>query len=84
MDRLDKQQACQLFIEQEIESGLADGKTKYTIGQEISEWIKNMFGAEVKPHTIEQRAHRHEENILTNVSSIDEFTPEQKQEENDG
>jgi len=69
MDRLAKQQACQLFIEQEIEKGLKEGKTKYSIGKEIVGLIKKYFEADVKPHTIEQRAHRVEEKILTNVSS---------------
>jgi len=75
------QEACQLFIEQEIEAGLAKGKTKYSIGKEIAEWIEKLFGAEVKPHTIEQRAHRQEEKILTNVSSFDfnDLTEPQKQ-----
>lgn len=65
----EKQEACQLYIEQEIESGLADGKTKYAVGKEIATWIEKLFGAKVKPHTIEQRAHRFEENLLTNVSN---------------
>ena len=78
MDRLAKQQACQLFIEQEIEKGLASGKTKYAIGQEIAEWLKKLFQADVKPHTIEQRAHRIEDQILTKVST--EATPEDDSE----
>ncbi len=83
MNRLDKQQACQLYIEQEIEAGLAEGKTKYSIGHEIAEWVESVFGAEIKPNTIEQRARRHEEELVTNVTNLeldpDNLTPEQKQ-----
>ena len=67
MDKLAKQQACQLFIEQEIEKGLAAGKTKYAIGHEIAAWIKKFFEADVKPSTIEKRAQRVAENLQTNV-----------------
>jgi len=74
MDRLAKQQACQLFIEQEIEKGLKDGKTKYAIGHEIAAWIKKLFEADVKPNTIEVRAGRMEKALLTNVSM--ESTPQ--------
>lgn len=69
MKKLQKEQACQLYIEQEIEAGLADGKTKYAIGQEISLWIGKLFKVEVKPHTITQRAHRIEQKIVTNVTN---------------
>jgi hypothetical protein len=67
VDKLAKQQACQLFIEQEIEKGLEAGKTKYAIGHEIAAWIKKFFDADVKPGTIEKRAQRVAENLQTNV-----------------
>src|SRR5271157_4593342 len=73
MDKLVKQQACQLFIEQEIEKGLAEGKTKYAIGHEIAAWIKKLFEADVKPNTIQVRAARMEKEIVTNVTT--ESTP---------
>lgn len=66
---IEKQEACQLYIEQEIEAGLADGKSKYAIGQEIAGWIEKLFGAQVKPNTITQRAHRFEEKLMTNVTN---------------
>lgn len=69
MDKVAKQQACQLLIEQEIEEGLKAGKTKYAIGKEIATWVKKLFDAEIKPNTIEQRAHRIEKGLLTNVSN---------------
>jgi hypothetical protein len=81
MERIASQQACQLFIEQEIERGLEEGKTKYAIGQEIAALIEKYFEAKVSPHTIEQRAHRVEEKILTNVSKRDFPTKEQDFEE---
>ena len=43
MDKLAKQQACQLFIEQEIEKGLADGKTTYSIGRKLRNGLKSFF-----------------------------------------
>jgi len=73
---IEKQEACQLYIEQEIEAGLADGKTKYAIGQEIAGWIERLFGAKVAPDTIRVRATRYEENLCTNVHSKHlEMTP---------
>jgi len=66
MDRLAKQQACQLFIEQEIEKGLKSGKTTYRIGREVAGWIEKLFEAKVKPNTIRVRADRR---ICTNVHS---------------
>lgn len=73
---LEKQEACQLYIEQEIETGLADGKTKYAIGQEIAGWIEKLFGAKVKPQTIRVRADRYEEELVTNVTTgVMEMTP---------
>jgi hypothetical protein len=81
LDRLAKQQACQLFIEQEIEKGLASGKSKYAIGHEIAAWIKKLFEAEVKPNTIEQRAHRMEKQLLTNVSTEPTTENHSEQEE---
>jgi hypothetical protein len=74
MDRLAKQQACQLFIEQEIEKGLKEGKTKYKIGKEVAKWIKKLFDADVKPKTVAKRAERMANEIATNVAN--ESTPE--------
>jgi len=88
---IEKQEACQLYIEQEIEAGLADGKTKYAIGQEIAGWIEKLFGAKVKPDTIKKRAQRYETKLVTNVTTdtsdtigtnvpnLDTLTPTQQQ-----
>lgn len=78
MDHLAKQQACQLFIEQEIEKGLNEGKTKYAIGHEIAAWIKKLFEADVKPHTIQMRAERMEDKLVTNVTT--DSTPQDQTE----
>lgn len=67
MDKLVKQQACQLFIEQEIEKGLSSGKTTYAIGKEVAEWIQKLFQAKVRPETIEERARRMR--MATNVAT---------------
>ncbi|HYB20862.1 MAG TPA: hypothetical protein VEH09_08025 [Thermodesulfobacteriota bacterium] len=69
MDRLAKQQACQLFIEQEIEKGLKSGKTTYRIGQEVADWIERLFQAKVKPDTIRKRGDRIWTNEHKNPSS---------------
>lgn len=61
-------EACQIWVEQEIERGLEEGKSKYLIGKEVAAQILKLFEVEVKPHTIEQRAHRVENELLTNVS----------------
>lgn len=71
-----KQEACELFIEQEIEDGLKQGKTPYSLGKEISAWLEKLFEAKVAPRTVEQRARRAEN--ATNVAS--DPTPEDDSE----
>lgn len=66
-ERLEKQEACQLFLEQEIEQGLEEGKTPYTIGKDLSVWIEKLFKTTVNPSTIERRARRYKEKIRTSV-----------------
>ncbi len=58
MDRLAKQQTCQLFVEQEIEKGLAEGKSHREIGRELSKEVQKTFLAVIDPHTISVRADR--------------------------
>ena len=36
-------EACQVFIEQEIQEGLAQGKTPYSIGKDLSAWVEKLF-----------------------------------------
>jgi len=64
-----KQEACQLYIEQEIESGLEKGATPYSIGKEIASWVERLFEAKIPPRTIEQRARRQKAENATNVAN---------------
>jgi hypothetical protein len=82
MGKLEKQQACQLFIEQEIEKGLKDGKTKYAIGKEVVKLIKKFFEADVKPNTVSKRAQRMAKAIGTNVPN--ESTSQNNSEKKEG
>ena len=50
------QEACQLFIEQEIKEGLAEGKTPTVIGKEINVWVEKLFETSIPPETIRSRA----------------------------
>ena len=51
-------EACELYIEQEIESGLEEGKTPYTIGKELSDWMAKLFEVRISPETLKSRAYR--------------------------
>lgn len=66
-------EACQLFIEQQIEESLEEGKTPYAIGQELSKWIQKLFETKIQPRTIEQRARRQN---ATNVAKKIETKPD--------
>ena len=61
-----RQEACELYVEQEIEAGLKEGKTPYSIGKEISDWIGKLFEVKVPPKTIESRAYRDQKKITSN------------------
>jgi len=61
------QEACQLYIEQEIDAGLDRGETPYQIGKQVAEWVQKLFEVKVKPKTMMQRARRRK--ISTNVDS---------------
>jgi len=58
VDKNFKQEACQLYIEQEIEDRLAQGKTPGNIGKELTKEVNQIFEASVKPATIKKRAQR--------------------------
>jgi hypothetical protein len=51
-------EACQLWIEQEIDSGLAAGETPYAIGQLIAREVEKLFEVKIPPETIRSRARR--------------------------
>jgi hypothetical protein len=52
------QEACQLYIEQEIKEGLAQGKKPYSIGKELSSWVEKLFKTSIPARTLEQKARR--------------------------
>lgn len=51
-------EACQLWIEQEIDAGLERGDTPYAIGQLIAKEVEKLFEVKMKPETIRSRARR--------------------------
>lgn len=51
-------EACELYIEQEIDAALDKGKKPYTIGKELAIWIEKLFEVKINPKTIESRAYR--------------------------
>ncbi len=53
-----KAEACQLYIQQEIDSRLADGKTPGKLAEEIVKEVETLFEATVKHATIKKRAQR--------------------------
>lgn len=62
-------EACQVFIEQEIQEGLAQGKTPYSIGKDLSAWVEKLFETSIPATTIEKKAERIREKIPTNVGN---------------
>lgn len=68
-------EACQVYMEQQIEEGLEEGKTPYAIGKEISTWMEKLFEAKIPHRTIEQRARRIN---ATNVAKQSITQPESK------
>ncbi|MBA3031005.1 MAG: hypothetical protein FP816_19635 [Desulfobacteraceae bacterium] len=51
-------EACELYIEQEIKEGLAEGKKPHSIGKDLSAWVGKMFEVNISPRTLETRARR--------------------------
>lgn len=60
-------EACEVYIEQEIETGLEEGKTPYSIGKELSDWVAKLFEVSIKPTALEKRAERKRKEFPTNV-----------------
>ena len=61
-------EACEVYIDQEIETGLKEGKTPYSIGKELSTWIAKLFEVKINPDTLRKRAERQQQTELwTNV-----------------
>ena len=62
-------EACQLFIEEQIREGLAEGKTPYSIGKELTAMIERLFEASIPAKTIAKRAEREKTKLATNVAN---------------
>jgi hypothetical protein len=60
-------EACQLYIEQQIEEDLQEGKTPYSIGKELALWLERTFAAKIPADTLKKRAQRAKEKLGTNV-----------------
>jgi hypothetical protein len=60
-------EACQLFIEEQIQEGLAKGKTPHSIGKDLTKLIAKMFEASIPAGTLKKRAQRMKEKLGTNV-----------------
>lgn len=71
-------EACELYIEQNIQDGLESGKSPHAIGKEVSLMVAKVFDVKMKANTIEQRAHRIKKNGLTNVSKKPEPNSEKR------
>lgn len=67
-------EACQLFIEEQIREGLAEGKTPYSIGKELTAMIERLFEASIPTKTLESRAFREKQKITSN--EVKQITPE--------
>ncbi len=51
-------EACQLFIEERIKEGLAEGKSAYAVAKELSAKIQQMFETAIPHSTLKDRALR--------------------------
>jgi hypothetical protein len=51
-------EACQLFIEQEIQEGLNQGKTPHSIGKDLAAWVEKLFEAKIPAETLRTKARR--------------------------
>jgi hypothetical protein len=64
------QEACQLFIEQEIQKGLDEGKTPYSIGKDLAVWIEKLFEASIPAKTLETQAYREKKKLTSNEVNL--------------
>lgn len=60
------QEACQVYIEQQIKEGLEEGKNPHAIGKEVSSWVGKLFETCISANSIRMRATRMKESC-TNV-----------------
>lgn len=66
-DKNFKQEACQVYIEQEIDDRLKDGMKPGEISRELTKEVNKLFEATVKPATIKKRVQRAQSDVGTNV-----------------
>jgi hypothetical protein len=73
-------EACQVYIEQEIKEGLAQGKTPYSIGKELTAMIERLFEVSIPSTTLEKRAERikNPTNVGKSVTTINHSESPQK------
>jgi len=64
-------EACEVYIEQEIQSGLNEGKTPYSIGNELAIWLEKTFETNINSSTIIKRAQRLKKPLRTNVLKLE-------------
>ena len=76
----EKQEACQLYIEQEIDSGLKEDKTPYQIGKSVAKWVEKLFEVKLKPKSLMERARR--QKLSTNVDTTITLKDNSEKEEN--
>jgi len=51
-------EACQVYIEQEIDEAISKGKKPHTIGKQLSELVDKLFEAKIPAATLKKRAER--------------------------
>jgi site-specific DNA-methyltransferase (adenine-specific) len=73
MSKLIKQEACQLFIEQEIEEAINSGDELNISAKsrEIADWLGKLFEVEISPDTIRKRIHRAKLGHMSQLSVSD-------------
>lgn len=60
-------EACELYIEQQIQEGLDEGKSPHAIGKNLSLVVARVFDVKMKASTLEKRAQRIKKDDRTNV-----------------
>ena len=66
---MSNREACELWIEQEIETGLEAGKKPYSIGKELAAMVERLFETKMNPETIRSRVRRKDTGQMTGKES---------------
>jgi len=78
-------EACQLYIQQQIQEGLSEGKSPYSIGKELAAWVEKLFETNIPVKTLQTRAWREKrKNTSNEVNPLtcDNFSETQEKPEN--